>query len=74
MKKNLERSNSRKMIGGVSVGLADYFDIDVTLIRVLFLVAFFAPIPSIIPYIAFWIAMPLKREYEQLQNVNLGNS
>ncbi len=62
MKKKLERLNSTKMIGGVASGLADYFDIDVTLVRVLFLVAFFAPIPSIIPYIAFWIAMPVKQE------------
>ena len=43
MKKKLERSKTTKIIGGVSAGIADYFDIDVTLVRVLFLVAFFAP-------------------------------
>lgn len=67
MKKKLERSNSQKMIGGVASGLANYFDIDVTLVRVLFLVAFFAPIPAMIPYIAFWIAMPVKNEYQEVQ-------
>jgi phage shock protein C len=46
MKKKLERSNSKKMIGGVAKGLAEYFDMDVTLVRVLFLVAIFAPILS----------------------------
>jgi phage shock protein C len=66
MKKKLERSNSKKMIGGVASGLAEYFDIDVTLVRVLFLVAIFAPIPAIIPYIAFWIAMPVKQEYQNM--------
>ena len=67
MKKKLERSKTTKIIGGVSAGIAEYFDIDVTLVRVLFLVAFFAPIPSIIPYIAFWIAMPQKQEYQEVQ-------
>ncbi|MES2797545.1 MAG: PspC domain-containing protein [Bacteroidota bacterium] len=67
MKKKLERSKTRKMIGGVSAGLAEYLDIDVTLVRVLFIVAFFAPIPSIIPYIAFWIAMPAKQEMNEIQ-------
>lgn len=67
MKKKLERSNSQKIIGGVASGLANYLDIDATLVRVLFLVAFFAPIPAIIPYIAFWIAMPVKQEYHEVQ-------
>jgi phage shock protein C len=67
MKKLLERSKSKKMVGGVAAGLAEYFDIDVTLVRVLFIVAFFAPIPSIIPYIAFWIAMPVKQEFQSLE-------
>jgi phage shock protein C len=67
MKKKLERINSKKMIGGVASGLAEYFDIDVTLVRVLFLLAFFAPIPAIIPYIAFWIAMPQKQEHQTIQ-------
>lgn len=67
MKKKLERSKTTKMIGGVSAGIADYFDIDVTFVRVLFLVAFFAPIPSIIPYVAFWITMPQKQEYHEMQ-------
>ncbi len=67
MKAKLERSKTTKIIGGVSAGIAEYFNIDVTLVRVLFIVAFFAPIPSIIPYIAFWIAMPLKQEFGQIE-------
>jgi phage shock protein C len=64
MKNKLERSQDRKVIAGVAAGLAEYFDIDVTLIRVGLVVAFFAPIPAIIPYIAFWIAMPRKANYQ----------
>jgi phage shock protein C len=66
MKKQLERSTSKKMIGGVAAGLAEYFDIDITLVRVLFLVAIFAPIPAVIPYIAFWIAMPRKQDFQNI--------
>ncbi len=64
--KKLERVQSKKMIGGVAAGLAEYFNTDVTLVRVLFLLAFFAPIPAVIPYVAFWIAMPTKQEYQQM--------
>jgi phage shock protein PspC (stress-responsive transcriptional regulator) len=32
------------MIGGVASGLADYFEIDVTIIRVLFVLAVFIPV------------------------------
>ncbi len=66
MKKKLERSTTKKVLGGVAAGLAEYFDIDVTLVRVLFLVALFAPIPAVIPYVAFWIAMPKKQEYHEI--------
>jgi phage shock protein C len=60
MEKRLYRIKSNKMIGGVAAGLAEYFNIDVTLMRVLFVVAFFAPIPAIIPYIVLMVLMPTK--------------
>jgi phage shock protein C len=68
MEKRLNRIKSSKMIGGVAAGLAEYFNLDVTLVRVLFVVAFFAPIPSIIPYIVLWIVMPTKES--QIITVN----
>ena len=40
-KKRLHRNTNNKVIGGVCSGLADYFDVDATLVRVGFLVAFF---------------------------------
>lgn len=69
MEKRLFRIKSNKMIGGVAAGLAEYFNLDVTLVRVLLVLAFFAPIPAIIPYIVLWIVMPTK-ESTQMTTVN----
>ncbi len=47
-----------KKIAGVCSGLADYFGIDVTVVRILFLISslwFFIPV---ILYLICWIIMP----------------
>lgn len=56
----LFRNTSNKMIGGVASGLADYFEIDATIIRVLFVLAVFIPVtfPVVLFYIILWIVMP----------------
>ncbi len=51
------------MLGGVSQGLAEYFNIDVTLIRVLFVLLFFTPFPSGFTYFILWAVLPTKYEY-----------
>lgn len=54
----LTRSPDRKL-GGVAAGIADYVDVDPTLMRVLFVVAFFLGFGTIIlVYIALWFIMP----------------
>jgi len=60
--KRLFRSMDHKMVGGVCAGLADYFDIDVSLVRLAFvgiaiLSSFF---PMFIFYIIAWIVIPLE--------------
>ncbi len=48
-----------KKIGGVAQGLANYFDIDVTLVRV-FWVLLLMPggLPGIVPYVLLWLVIP----------------
>lgn len=61
--KKLFRDTENKMLGGVAAGLANYFDIDPTLVRVLFVLAFFIPVsfPIVFAYIVLWAIMPAKR-------------
>jgi phage shock protein C len=56
--KRLVRSTNDRKIAGVCAGVADYFDIDTTLVRVLWLVATLVPGPNIIAYVVLWIAVP----------------
>ena len=42
MEKKLQRDTQHKVISGVCSGLANYFDIDASLVRLLFAIAFFA--------------------------------
>lgn len=56
--KRLTRNTENKVIAGVCSGLADYFELDPTLMRVIFVIAFFAFGIGIIPYVILWIVMP----------------
>ncbi|HET7150525.1 MAG TPA: PspC domain-containing protein [Candidatus Acidoferrum sp.] len=53
------RSSTDKKIGGVCAGLADYFDLDPTLIRVLWLLAVLFAGCGLLAYIILWIVLPL---------------
>lgn len=56
-KKRLTRSNNG-MIGGVCAGLADYLNIDPTIVRIVWvLMVFFAGF-GILLYIILWLIMP----------------
>ena len=56
-KKRLTRSN-HKMIGGVCAGLAEYLDIDPTIVRIVWvLMVLFAGF-GILLYIILWLIMP----------------
>jgi phage shock protein C len=55
----LSRSRDDRKIAGVCAGIARYMGIDVTLIRILFLVfAVWPPTAGLIVYIVCWIVMP----------------
>ncbi|MEO1288376.1 MAG: PspC domain-containing protein [Chloroflexota bacterium] len=58
MEKRLVRSEAEGQVAGVSWGLAQYFDVDVTLVRIAFVVLTLAGGPGLLAYIALWIVMP----------------
>jgi phage shock protein PspC (stress-responsive transcriptional regulator) len=62
MEKKLYRDERRKVIGGVCAGLADYFDIDISIIRALFLLTFIFMGTGFMVYIVLWIVLP-KKDY-----------
>jgi phage shock protein C len=58
--KKLYRSLTQKMVAGICGGLAEYFDIDVSIIRLIFIAIALASalIPMFIFYIIAWIVIP----------------
>ena len=45
------------LIGGVCAGLAQYFDIDVSIMRIIAILCLFSGI-GVIPYLIMWIVIP----------------
>jgi phage shock protein C len=59
--KKLYRSNTDKMLAGVCGGLAQYFGIDSTIVRLIFaLLVFFGVGSGIVLYIILALVMPLE--------------
>ena len=56
--RKLYRSRSQRMIAGVCGGLADYFNIDATLVRVLFLLLAVFGGTGLVIYIVMWVIVP----------------
>jgi phage shock protein C len=58
-RKRLIRPRQGRKIAGVCAGFAEYFDIDVTLVRVVLLVSIFIGAGlGLIAYVVAWIIMP----------------
>jgi len=62
--KKLIRSRAEKKIAGVCAGLAHYFDLDVTLVRILciFITLATGVCPGIATYLLAWIIIPVEPE------------
>jgi len=59
--KRLRRSATDRKIAGVCGGIAEYFEIDSTLVRVIWVLAILAPIPllpAFLGYFVAWLVMP----------------
>lgn len=59
--KKLNRSRFGKI--GICKGIGEYFNIDETIIRLIFLVLIFTPFPIIILYIISWMVVPKAELY-----------
>ena len=63
MKKQLIRSGRDKKIAGVCAGVAHYFDMDPTIVRVIWGVLAFGYGAGILAYIILWIIAPVASDY-----------
>ena len=64
LKRPLRRSRSNRMIAGVVGGIAQYFGIDSTLARVLYVVGSIvsAAFPGVLVYVIMWAIVPEEGE------------
>lgn len=65
--RELRRSRTDRIIGGVAAGLARYFGIDPILIRVAFVVFTLAGGSGILAYLILWLVVPEERPGEETQ-------
>ncbi|MEY4660042.1 MAG: hypothetical protein RJB36_1808, partial [Bacteroidota bacterium] len=78
VEKRLFRDGDRAMIGGVCAGVAAYFNIDVVIVRVIYICCFLTFGIGFLLYIALWAIIPIaKTSSDKLrmkgQHVNLEN-
>jgi phage shock protein C len=63
MEKKLYRDELNKKLGGVCAGLAEYFGVDVSIIRVIFLVTLVLHGSGAVIYVILWAVLPVKHRY-----------
>jgi len=59
-KRKLYRSTKDKMIGGVCGGLSDFFNVDVTAVRLLFVLMAIFGGHGLLIYLILWLVTPLE--------------
>jgi phage shock protein C len=63
MEKRLFRNEHNKVAAGVAAGLADYMQIDITVVRLLFVLStIFIPTSGLLVYIVMWIVVPVNND------------
>jgi phage shock protein PspC (stress-responsive transcriptional regulator) len=59
----LERPKKGRMIGGVAAALANYFNINVVFIRLIWVLLLLpGGFPGIVPYVIMWLLIPSEKE------------
>src|SRR5581483_1818001 len=63
-RKRLVRPRAGRKLAGVCLGVAEYFDIDVTLVRLLWVLLTLLPMPGtgLLAYVVCWIVIPSEAE------------
>jgi phage shock protein C len=60
--KRLVRPREGRVIAGVAMGLANYFNVDVVFVRLIWVLLFLpGGLPGILPYIVCWIVIPSEK-------------
>ena len=59
MSKRLYRSSLDKQLGGVCGGIADYFDLDPSLVRIGAILLLFVGGTGFLAYLVAWLVIPL---------------
>ena len=68
--KRLFRSTNDRIIGGVCAGFADYFHLDPTIMRLIYIaLTLITGGICIIIYLLFWFLMPTKSEAQRTEQV-----
>lgn len=57
-RKRLVRPRNGRKIAGICLGFAEYFDLDVALVRIVWVVSSLFGLAGVIGYIAAWIIVP----------------
>lgn len=62
--RRLRRSRTDRQIAGVMGGLAEYFDLDPTLLRVIYVIGSIvsAAFPGLLVYLVLWLVIPEAEE------------
>ncbi|HAH25582.1 MAG TPA: PspC domain-containing protein [Prolixibacteraceae bacterium] len=64
IRKRLTRSRD-KMVAGVLAGIGDYFDVDPTIIRIVYVILSIASVgfPGLIAYLIMWAIIPEEKSF-----------
>ena len=67
MKRELYRVRSNAMLGGVCAGLSEYLGLDVSLVRIFFVIIGLASGVGVLVYLVLWIVLPEKEKLSSSQ-------
>lgn len=71
--KKLYRSETDEHIAGVCGGLADYFDVDSSLVRIAFVLFALMGGPGIFLYIILWVVLPSESNVHYNDHMKMKN-